>query len=87
MFGITHATNAAVIAQVQANVSAGFEFSRVTIGGSYPTRANLPSIAPYSPLSYAVPFGINSSQGVPFLMFSYMTTNPTDPGRFVSIIP
>lgn len=85
-FGITHATNAAVIANFYADLGGAISFRRLAFGGYFPSRNLTPSLAKYKPLSYALPFGIPGPDSIPFVMFSYTTDSPADPGPFVHII-
>ena len=69
---------------VNAEVRA-FDFFGFTTIGSYPPRSFDPGTKSYLPYSTGLPFNLPAPTAVPFLVFSYMTESPTDPGPFVFI--
>jgi hypothetical protein len=83
-FFIGRNTNHWVHFVVDAEVTA-FEFFGFTSIGMYPPRSFDPGTKSYQPFSTALPFNLPGSNGVPFLVFSYVTEKTRDPGPFVSI--
>ena len=85
-FGIGKSTNSALLFTIYGSVTADCTFSSLTINGFYPARTLDPGVKWYKPLSYADPLGpLSSGESPTFVMFSYVTANPVDPGRFVTI--
>jgi hypothetical protein len=77
-------TNHWVHFDVQAEVTP-FEFFGFSAIGTYPPRSFDPGTKSYQPFGTAQPFNVPGSNGVPFLMFSYLTKKSSDPGPFVYI--
>jgi hypothetical protein len=84
-FFIGHNTNHWIQFTVMADIAAPIEFSGFTTYGVYPPRSFDPGAKSYIPFSTSVPFNLPSPNGVPHLMFAYATTDPVDPGPFVSM--
>jgi hypothetical protein len=82
-FGIGHNTNHWVQFFIEADLFSAFSFLGFTTIGAYPTRTFDPGPKSYHPYSTSVPFNLPSQTSVPYLMFSYQTASPTDPGPFV----
>ena len=84
--GISKVTNTELLFTTYGQLTAACSFSKLTINGSYPARAHDPGVKWYKPLSYADPLGpLSTGESPTFVMFSYITENPSDPGRFVAI--
>ena len=84
--GITKATNSSLLFTVYGELTAACSFGALMINGSYPPRSHDPGVKWYRPLSYADPLGpLTTGESPTFVLFSYITENPTDPGRFVTI--
>jgi hypothetical protein len=82
-FFIGHNTNHWTQFTVMADVYSPIRFFGFTTIGTYPPRSFDPGTKSYVPYSTSVPAGLPSSNGVPHLMFGYVTTEPGDPGPFV----
>ncbi|HUQ18211.1 MAG TPA: hypothetical protein VM099_01250 [Gemmatimonadaceae bacterium] len=84
-FFIGRNTNHWVQFVVDAEVRA-FDFFGFTTIGSYPSRSFDPGTKSYLPYSTALPFNLPGANGVPFLVFSYLTERTRDPGPFVFMV-
>lgn len=84
---MTGKSNEALTFEIEANVTASFQFAALSIWALYGDRTIDPGVKAYDPLSYAVPFGVNDPGGdkETFVIFSYQTTASKDPGRFVTL--
>jgi hypothetical protein len=82
-FFIGHNTNHWTQFEVNADIFTPFAFIGFSTIGSYPTRTFDPGTKSYIPYSTALPFNLPGPNAVPFLVFSYQTSNSTDPGPFV----
>lgn len=82
-FFIGHNTNHWTQFEVNADIFTPFAFIGFSTIGLYPTRTFDPGTKLYIPYSTALPFNLPGPNAVPFLVFSYQTSNSTDPGPFV----
>jgi len=84
-FSIGHNTNHWIKFMLMADVFDPIVFSGFTTYGIYPPRSFDPGLKSYIPYSNSLPFNLPGPNSVPYLMFSYATEDPVDPGPFVSI--
>lgn len=84
-FFIGRNTNHWIEFVVHAELSSPIIFSAFRAVGVYPPRPFDPGTKKYNPLSHSLPFNLPGPNSVPYLMFSYRTADPVDPGPFVSI--
>lgn len=67
---------------IEADVPDAISFTGVMLTGVYPPRGFDPGLKSYGLFTTSIPFNIQGTD-VPYLMFSYRTPGPVDPGPFV----
>lgn len=84
-FNIGHSTNHWVEFEVHGQVTQPVKFFSFVVIGDYPPRTFDPGTKTYVPFSSSVPYNLHppGGEGVPYLLFSYRTQSPVDPGPFV----
>ena len=82
---ITHATNSSLKFDIEGAFTNTFTFYQLDIKAFYGTRNLLPGTAQYKPHFPAIPFGLHGPRPISYVLFSYTTYDPIDPGPFVSL--
>lgn len=86
-FYITQADNSALLFEIEGELTSSFQFESIGLQADF-TRAFDDGAKWYSPLSYAVPFGTKDiyPKSETFVLFGYQTSDPVDPGPFVTLV-
>jgi hypothetical protein len=70
-----------------ADIVAAIECNGFTTFGVYPSRSFDPGTKSYVAYSTSIPFNLlPASNGVPHMMFAYVTPDAVDPGPYVSLV-
>jgi hypothetical protein len=88
-FFVTDGNNQALTFEIEGSCEA-FSFTKFTCQQISSPRTMDPGSKWYTPLSYAVPYGITApvaNDSETFVMFSATTTDAVDPGPIVTLIP
>jgi hypothetical protein len=85
-FFVTQTDNSALLFEIEGDVTSSFQFAGISIRGDF-LREFDPGAKWYDPLSYAVPAGTKDiyPKSETFVLFGYHTSDPVDPGRFVTL--
>lgn len=85
-FSITDGDNQALTFEIEGEVTSSLQFDGILLYGNF-SRDFDPGAKWYNPLSYAVPFGTKDiyPKSETFVLFGYHTSDPVDPGPFVTL--
>jgi hypothetical protein len=85
-FSVTQADNSALLFDIEGEIASSVQFDGIIFQANF-SRAIDPGAKWYDPLSYAVPFGTADiyPKSETFVLFGYQTSDPVDPGPFVTL--
>ncbi len=85
-FFISQTDNSHLFFEIEGEITSSLQFEGITLQ-SYFSRGVDPGAKWYNPLSYAVPLGTKDiyPKSETFVCFGYQTSNPVDPGPFVTL--